>query len=71
MGGKGVSSSQFRRRIEAAHHRQCIAQKSNEKAPEPFDKGYYQLRHNIENVFAKMGRWTRFELRRERKGDHF
>ena len=71
VGDKGFSSSRFRRRIEAAHHRHCIAQKSNEKASEPFDKGHYRLRHNIENVFAKMGRWTRLELRRERKGDHF
>ena len=65
------SSSKFRRRIEASGHTHCIAQKSNEKAVEPFHKGYYRLRHNIENVFARIGRWTRLELRRERKASHF
>ncbi|MDC3255623.1 IS5 family transposase [bacterium] len=71
VGDKGFSSSKFCRRIEASGHTHCIAQKSNEKAVEPFHKGYYRLRHNIENVFARMGRWTRLELRRERKASHF
>ncbi len=71
VGDKGFSSSKFRRRIEASGHTHCIAQKSNEKAVKPFHKGYYRLRHNIENVFARMGRWTRLELRRERKASHF
>jgi len=71
VGDKGFSSSKFHRRIEASGHTHCIAQKSNEKAVEPFHKGYYRLRHNIENIFARMGRWTRLELRRERKASHF
>jgi hypothetical protein len=63
VGDKGFSSSKFRRRIEESGHTHCIAQKSNEKAVEAF--------HNIENVFARMGRWTRLELQRERKASHF
>jgi len=68
---KGFSSKAFRDLIETAEHDHCIAQKSNEKTETPFHKGHYRLRHNIENVFAKMGRWTRLELRRERLSYNF
>jgi len=71
VGDKGFSSTKFRRRIKESGHTHCIAQKSNEKAVETFHKGYYRLRHNIENVFARIRRWTRLELRRERKASHF
>jgi len=66
IGDKGFSSSDFRRRIEKSGNRHCIAQKRNERTREPLNKGHYKKRHKVENLFAKMGRWTRLELRRER-----
>jgi len=66
VGDKGFSSAEFRRYLEDCGYGHCIAQKSNEKTKEAFNKGHYRKRHLIENAFAKMGRWTRLELRRER-----
>ena len=68
---KGFSSKEFRRLLEDYGYGHCIAQKSNKKAKEPFNKAHYRKRHLIENVFAKMGRWTRLELRRERLPKNF
>lgn len=68
---KGFSSKEFRRHLEDFGFGHCIAQKSNEKTPEAFNKAHYKKRHLIENVFAKMGRWTRLELRRERLPSNF
>jgi len=71
VGDKGFSSKKLRDLFEKAGHRHCIAQKCNEKTPAAFNKSYYRKRHHIENIFAKMGRWTRLELRRERLSYNF
>lgn len=66
VGDKGFSSKKLRSWLESLGAKHCIAQKSNEKNKAAFNKGDYKRRHNIENVFSWMRRWTRLELRRER-----
>lgn len=63
---KGFSSRAFREQIESSGHRHCVAQKNNEKTHFPFNKAHYRKRRHVENLYARMRRWTRLELRRER-----
>jgi transposase len=68
---KGYSSQALRQHIEKAGHRHCIAKQKNDTQPHSFNRQYYRKRHKVENDFAKMKRWTRLELRRERGPKRF
>ena len=54
---KGYDSDPFREALRAEGTLSSISPRSNRTSPTPFHRGYYRLRHHVENFFQRIKRW--------------
>ena len=68
---KGYDSRKFRERIWDEGSCPCIPPLKNRKAPVRWHRGYYRLRHRVENFFQRIKRFRRVGSRYEKLALHF
>ena len=68
---KGYDSTALRDRIWDAGSCPCIPNQSNRKNPARWHRGFYRLRHRVENFFQRIKRFRRIGTRYEKLSLHF
>lgn len=68
---KGYDSDILRRRLAAEGVSTSIPAKSNRRSPVPFHRGYYRLRHRVENLFQRLKRFRAIGTRYDKSDLHF
>jgi transposase len=68
---KGYDSDPFRMELAAEGTATSIPARSNRKSPVPFHRGYYKLRHRVENFFQRMKRWRAIGTRYDKLDRNF
>ncbi|KAB2667754.1 MAG: transposase [Verrucomicrobia bacterium] len=54
---KGYDSDPFREALKREAATTSIPPRSNRTSPTPFHRGYYRLRHHVDNFFQRIKRW--------------
>ena len=68
---KGYDSNPFREALMAESATTSIPPRSNRTSPPPFHRGYYRLRHQVENFFQRIKRWRAVGTRYDKLDLHF
>ncbi len=68
---KGYDSKALRDRIWDAGSCPCIPNLKNRKNPSRWHRGFYKLRHRVENFFQRIKRLRRVGTRYEKLSLHF
>ena len=68
---KGYDSARMRDTAAASGGTSCIPRIEGRKEPAPFHKGYYRLRHHVENFFQRIKRYRRVATRYEKLAHTF
>jgi transposase len=68
---KGYDSDSLRNRFAAEGATTSIAPKSNRRSKVPFHRGYYRLRHRVENLFQRLKRFRAVGTRYDKSDVHF
>ena len=63
---KGYDSARMRETAAASGSTSCIPRIEGRKEPAPFHKGFYRLRHRVENFFQRIKRYRRVATRYEK-----
>lgn len=63
VGDKGFATGAFYRRLQYQGIRACLPPKHRERLTAPFHRGYYRLRHHVENFFCRIKRFRRISTR--------
>ena len=63
---RGYDSNWFRQALSERGIEPCIPSTKSRNQPLDYDKGLYQQRHRIENMFAKLKDWRRIATRYDR-----
>ncbi len=67
----GHDSDTLRNRVATEGARTSIAPKSNRRTKVPFHRGYYRLRHRVENLFQRLKRFRAVGTRYDKSDVHF
>jgi transposase len=68
---KGYDSDAFRAALRAAGAASSIPPRSNRTTPAACHRGYYRLRHQVENFFQRLKRWRAVNTRYDKLDLHF
>ena len=68
---KGYDSTALRDRIWDAGSCPCIPNLKNRKNPARWHRGFYKLRHRVENFFQRMKRFRGISTRYDKLQQHF
>ena len=68
---KGYDSDRLRGRFAAEGAATSICPKSNRRSKVPFHRGYYRLRHRVENLFQRLKRFRAICTRYDKSDVHF
>lgn len=68
---KGYDSDSFREALKAEGATTSIPPRSNRTTSPPFHRGYYRLRHHVENFFQRIKRWRAVGTRYDKLDLHF
>ena len=68
---KGYDSDPLRRKLGVEDVATCIPAKSNRRGRVPFHRGYYRLRHRVENLFQRLKRFRAVGTRYDKSDVHF
>lgn len=71
VGDKGFATGAFYRRLQQHGLRACLPPKARERRPAPFHRGYYRLRHWVENFFCRIKRFRRISTRYDKLAETF
>jgi transposase len=71
VGDKGFASGAFYRRLQHQGLRACLPPKARERLTAPFHRGYYRLRHHVENFFCRIKRFRRISTRYDKLAETF
>lgn len=68
---KGYDSDRLRERFAAEGAATSICPKSNRRSKVSFHRGYYRLRHRVENLFQRLKRFRSVSTRYDKSDVHF
>lgn len=71
VGDKGFATGAFYRRLQHQGLRACLPPKARERLSAPFHRGYYRLRHWVENFFCRIKRFRRISTRYDKLAETF
>lgn len=71
VGDKGFATGAFYRRLQHQGLRACLPPKARERLTAPFHRGYYRLRHWVENFFCRIKRFRRIGTRYDKLAETF
>jgi transposase len=68
---RGFDSDVFRARLVRQRIRACIPSLPNRRRALPCHRGFYRLRHKVENCFCRLKRFRRIATRYEKLAETF
>lgn len=70
-GDKAYSNRRMRRWLRQHHVRGTIPRKADERRRGPFDKQWYKLRAQVEQLINRLTQFRRIATRYEKRGDNY